>query len=124
MRSGKINVIGVIIVIVLAIAGIWAYTFGPYYWDAVHMKEVVQATCLTFQDRGEPKALGRLTSELYKREIPEYIVEDDCRLDKRRDVYTVTCSYVVEENWPFTSKTQVMEFNIVASRGPHGWIEK
>jgi hypothetical protein len=123
MRAGKINIVGILIVLALAAGGVFLYTFGPYYWDAVNMNEVVRNTAITYQDRGKGRAELRLTQELEQREIPLYITEDDCKLSSRGQVFEVKCSWVVEQAWPFTDVVRVMEFEKVAKRGPTGFID-
>ncbi len=123
MRAGKINIVGILIVLALIVGGLFLHTFGPYYWDAVNMKEVVRNTSITYQDRGKAKGLERLTQELYQRDIPDYIVEDDCKLSSRGQTFTVTCAWQVEVAWPFTSITRVMDFDVEAKRGAHGFID-
>ncbi len=99
------------------------HTFGPYYWDAMHMKEVARNTCITFQERGEAKGKQRLTQELYQREIPDYIVEDDCDFIEKMGVHTVRCYWEVEQAWPFTDITRILVFDIEASRNQHGFVK-
>ena len=123
MRAGKINVVGILIVLVLVAGAVFVHTFGPYYWDAVNMKEVVRNTSITYQDRGKAKGLERLTQELYTRDIPDYIVETDCKLSSRGQVFTVSCSWAVDVTWPFTSVVRRMEFDVEAKRGPNGFID-
>ncbi len=123
MRSGKINIVGILIVLALIVGALFLHAFGPYYWDAVNMKEVVQNTAITYQDRGKGKAGERLTQELYQRDIPDYIRERDCKFSSRGEIFTVRCEWQAEVAWPFTSITRVMSFDIEAKRGPNGWVD-
>jgi hypothetical protein len=123
VRSGKINFVAVIIVLALIVGGLFLHTFGAYYWDAMHMKEVARNACFTFQERDESKGLQRLTQELYQREIPDYIVEDDCDFIKKHGKHTVRCYWEVEKAWPFTNITRVMAFEVEATRDKHGFID-
>ncbi len=123
MRAGKINIVGILIILALIIGGVFAYTFGPYYWDSVTMKEVARNTALTYQDRGKAKGLERLTQELYQRDIPDYIVEKDCKFSNRGQTFIVTCAWAVDVSWPFTSISRHMSFEVEAKRGPHGFID-
>ncbi len=123
MRAGKINIVGVVLVLALIIGAIFLHTFGPYYWDAVNMKEVAQNPSITYAERGKDRAMDRLTQELYQRDIPDYIVEDDCKLSNRGEVFTVRCAWDVEVAWPFTTVTRVMSFETEAKRGPSGFLD-
>jgi hypothetical protein len=123
MRAGKINIVAILIVLALVVGAAFLHTFGPYYWDAVNMKEVVRNTALTYQDRGREKGLERLTQELYQRDIPDYIVEDDCELESYDRMFTVRCAWSVSVEWPFTSISRVMSFDVQAKRGPNGFVD-
>jgi hypothetical protein len=123
MRAGKINIVAILILVALVIGALFLHTFGPYYWDAINMKEVVRNSALTYQDRGKEKGLERLTQELYQRDIPDYIVEDDCRLENRGEIFTVRCAWTVSQDWPFTSIAREMSFDVEAKRGPSGFID-
>lgn len=123
MRAGKINIMGVILVLALVVGGVFLHTFGPYYWDAVNMREVVQVTAITFQERGKKHAVERLTQELYHRDIPEYIQESHCKLTEHGKIFEVRCAWEVQQAWPFTSIYRTMSFEAEAKRGPSGFID-
>ncbi len=123
MRAGKINIVGILIVLALIVGALFLHTFGPYYWDAVNMKEVVQNTAITYQDRGREKGLQRLTQELYQRDIPDYILENDCKLSSERQIFTVRCAWDIQVAWPFTEIYRTMSFDVEARRGPNGWVD-
>jgi hypothetical protein len=121
MRAGRVNVIGILIVLALVVGAVFLHTFGPYYWDAFAMGEVVKNAAITCQDRDEDKGKERLTQELYQRDIPDYIVESDCRIDRRGDTCTVKCAWTVSVEWPLTDVARVMSFEQHATRGPAGF---
>ncbi len=123
MRAGKINIVTVLLVAVVGFAGVFAYTFGPYYLDYMSMDEVARNTALTYSEWGKTKGEQRLTQELYNRDIPDYIVEKDCKFSKKGEEFTVTCIWDVEKNWPFTSKVRAMHFEVSATYGPMGFIK-
>ncbi len=123
MRSGKINFIAIILVLGLIFGGVFLHSFGAYYWDAEQMKEVARNACFTYQERDESRGLIRLTQELYQRDIPDYIVEDDCDFHERAGKHTVHCHWEVEKKWPFTNIARVMVFDVEAVRDKHGFID-
>lgn len=123
MRSGKINWIGVIIFLLLAFAGIFIWTFGPYYWDSQKMDSIVRMTVMTWQDLGEMKARKKLDDELYNQDIPDYITPNDCKFTQIGQEYTVSCSWYVEVAWPFTNIYRRMEFERSVTRDPRGFLD-
>ena len=122
MRSGKINFIAIILVLVLIMGGLFLHAFGAYYWDAMQMKEVARNACITFQERDETKGIQRLTQELYQRDIPDYIVEDDCDFIEKMGQHTVHCYWEVEKKWTFTNISRLMVFEVEATRDKHGFV--
>ncbi len=123
MRAGKINIVGILLVLALVVGGLYVHAFGPYYWDAVNMDEVVRNVCITYQDRGMNYAKERLTRELYQRDIPDYIQESHCRLSHRGEIFEVDCTWEVQVAWPFTEIYRTMSFQRTAKRGPGGWVD-
>ena len=47
-EAGKVNLIGLIIAVVLAVGGLLAYLFVPYHLDYMNMKEVVSSASLAW----------------------------------------------------------------------------
>lgn len=121
MRSGKVNVIGVLILLALVFGLIFLHTFGPYYWDYIAMGEVVKNTAMTCQERDVAYGEKRLTQELNQHEIPDYLIEDDCKFHRRGDECEVRCAWTVSANWPFTDIAREMSFEVHATRGPHSF---
>ena len=121
MRAGRVNVTGVVLVLVLLAGMVFLHTFGPYYWDYMSMGEVVKNTALTCQDRDEKAGEVRLTQELEAHEIPTYIVEDDCTIRRQGDDCTVKCTWTVEATWPVIGVAREMSFEQQATRGPHAF---
>lgn len=121
MRAGKVNVIGVILILALLIGLVFLHTFGPYYWDDISMGEVVKNTALSCQDRDEQAGHVRLTQELAAHEIPTYIEERDCSINRRGEDCTVRCAWTVAVSWPFTDIQRELSFERQATRGPHSF---
>jgi hypothetical protein len=121
MRSGKVNVVGLILIVAFLFGLVFLHTFGPYYWDYVSMGEVVKNTALSCQDRDEQAGKARLTQELAAHEIPTYIEERNCTIRRQGDDCTVSCAWTVAVAWPFTDIEREMSFNQQATRGPHSF---
>jgi hypothetical protein len=124
MRSGRVNVIGILIVLALAVAGVWCYAFGPYYIHKIKMDRVVKITARCWKDSGLDRCRGQLSEEMVRSEIPEYLDEKDCKfLDGVGGKRTVSCEWSVQENWPFTDYKKTMHFVSEATISPNGVVE-
>lgn len=110
-RSGKVNFIGVVMVILLVVGGVWCYTFLPFYWHHRKMNEIVKSAALYWKDLGIDRGKRQLKERLYSDEIPPYISESDCQFNEGHGkTRTVTCEWTVEEKWPVVGHTKRMSF--------------
>ena len=94
MRSGKINFIGILIVLVGTVGGVWLWRFGPYHYDHWEMNEVVKSAARTWKDLGESHARGRLLDEMKTRDLPTYLTEEMCSFTELGSRKTVTCEWI------------------------------
>lgn len=123
MRAGRINVLGILILAVVAVAGAYAWTFGPYYLDHQKMNDVVRATALAWQDRGEDFARQRFQEELVNRDVPTYLNERTCDFIEHAGTYRVSCEWTVQQAWPLIGRIESIEFVSSAARNEHGWVD-
>ncbi|MCB9758735.1 MAG: hypothetical protein H6739_02760 [Alphaproteobacteria bacterium] len=109
-RSGKIDIVKIIIFGAVAAGGYWLWTFAPHYWVKFKMDEVVQITLLEWSDKSREKAEARLLRELDEREIPEYVIPRDCELYEDQGLKHVNCAWAIEIVHPFIEKRSHLSF--------------
>ena len=119
MRAGRINVIGVLLVLALAVGAAWLFTFGPYYWDHKKMDEVVKASARSWEGYSKEKAIQAMKSEMYNRDVPTYLSVEDCDFIEQGDRKTVYCEWTVQETWPLIGRRETMHFISEATSVAH-----
>jgi hypothetical protein len=123
MRAGRVNILGTLLILALTVAGIWLYTFGPYYWNKRVMDQVVKSSALYWKDLGQARAQKQLHEELVNRDVPMYIQDKDCKFNEEVGKKRVVCEWTVQENWPFTKWTKTMHFLSEAVIYPDGIVQ-
>ncbi len=123
MRRGRVQVMSVILVAGICYGILCAWRFVPYYWDQRVMKEVVKIVGLYWKDLGKNKAVQMLAQEMYNRDVPTYIEEDDCEFREEVGQRRVYCEWTVTDNWPLLGRTRTMHFVVEALVLPSGVVQ-
>lgn len=123
MRSGKINIIGILMVVAGTIGGVWLWRFGPYYYDHWEMNEVVKSAARTWKDLGVSHGRGRLLDEMKTRDLPTYLTEDMCNFTELGSRKTVTCEWRVDVAWPLIDRVEKLSFVSTATVNEQGYLE-
>ena len=112
-RRGRIDFFKVTLALIVAMAIYWAVAFIPHYWVAAKMDEVVTISILEWRDkRSMAKSKERLERELDKKEIPQYVVPEDCEWSVEEDLRHLDCWWAVDVKWPIVDKRTTLEFYV------------
>lgn len=121
-RAGKTNFLTILLVLVLAAGGLWAYVFGRYYLDFYNMKEVIRSSALAWHANvSEQSGRVRLKQMLESKGI-DYVTPEDCSFTAQGNVFTVGCSYTVWAYYPFTEYYKTLNFSFAAEVNERGVV--
>ncbi|MCB9743028.1 MAG: hypothetical protein H6741_02805 [Alphaproteobacteria bacterium] len=110
-RQGKIDIVKIVIFGGLGAAIGSVYLFAPHYYAEWKMNDVVQVTLLEWADKNKKKAEERFLRELDKREIPTYVIRDDCEFYESEGEKHIDCQWAVEVKIPLVNHWQHLEFS-------------
>ena len=97
--------------LIVAAAVYWSVAFVPHYWVTFKMEEVVTVSILEWRDkRNVDKSKERLAHELEKKEIPLYVLPEDCDWYEEERRRHLACYWAVDVKWPLVSKRTTLEF--------------
>jgi len=111
-RSGRINILTILLLLIVVAAGEAAWLFGPYYWDYQVMKEITKSSAREWDALGEMKARAKLSHLLAKRGLDDYITERECNFEERGAVKVIDCRWVVDVYYPFTRYYKTLDFSL------------
>lgn len=117
LRSGKIDVVKILMVLIVVGSGFYVAVITPHYWIKYKMDEIVQVSLLEWRDRSQAKAQERLLHELDKQEIPTYIIPKDCNIYEEKGERHVRCEWAVNVVFPVINQVQHLEF------GAHKYLD-
>ncbi len=125
-RQGKVDLTKVVMLLVVVAAAYAAWAFLPHFWVERKMEEVVQVSLLDWRDRNnQGRAEDRLLRELDKREIPEYILAEDCEFYEQGGERHIECYWAVDIKYPLLDKRTTLEFYchqyLDKNDGLHNW---
>lgn len=111
-RAGRVNVLGVILVLLLAVGAGWAWLFGPYFWDYQVMREATAAAAREWRsteskDKGAFKLWHRLDNEGM-----DYIFETECSFQQEGTNRMISCAWDVDVYYPGTSYYRTLSFSL------------
>jgi hypothetical protein len=109
-RRGEINVVKILVFLGIFAGLFWSYAFLPHYWTHMEMEEVVQVSLLTWRDKNKARAMETLEHELKKREIPSYIIPEDCEFYEEENRRHMECFWAVDVKYPLIEKRKTLEF--------------
>lgn len=119
-EQGKVNIIGLVLVVLLGIAGYFAYLFVPIHIDYMNMKEVVTSSSLAwYANDAKTASEKKLDEQLRAKEIDYITRKDNCSIEESGDMYVVSCSWEVDVYYPPTDyyKTLVYETTAECDKG-------
>lgn len=121
-RSGRVNVVTVLLLLVIAGVLGWVKLFGFYYIDFLNMREVVKSSSLEWYAKvSEPAARLRLQQMLETKEI-DYVTIDDCTFTQQGLGMTVGCAWKVDVYYPFTKYYKRLAFDTTAEVNERGVV--
>ena len=102
------------------------WTFTPYFRDFWVMKELVKTATLDWHDTDNMgKAKDRLVREMYNREIPDYIYEQDCGFSEEGEMKIVYCYWEVDIYYvPGTDMARTVTFEFTTEIDKHRSINQ
>ena len=89
MRSGRINMFAVLLVLAIAAGCMLVERFGPCYWDYWKMKEVAKTAALHWKMFGKKAGEEKLVGMLDAKDISDYIEPSYCELVNRGEEKSV-----------------------------------
>jgi len=112
-RAGRVNFIGLLMVLASGVIGAGVWIFGPYYYDAFIMRDITVRAALEWH-HSESKQEGKkhLVKLLYSREIPDYIDEKHCGFNEWENIREVSCDWQVDVMIPGTDRYETLEFSV------------
>ncbi len=112
MRRARINIVTVLLILVLGAVGIFAWLFGPYYWDKQVMNEVARTSALEwYATENRQKGMSRLGHLLEKRGLSEYIYPNDCTFQEEGELRVVACWWEVDVFYPGSEMYRTLSFD-------------
>lgn len=112
------TVLGILLVLV---AGGWAFFFGPYYVDSLKMEDVAGSAALTWVAFDEAKGRAELAEQLRRREIPDYFTPESCRFyGAPGDQKVVDCAWTVDVYLPVVDQTRRLSFHVKKTASADG----
>ena len=113
-RSGRINIIGILLTLTLAVAALGAYLFVPPYVVYYKMQNITKTLVLEWAGLNEDAGHRRLPVELHTQEIPSYITIDMCQFKTDGNNKIVTCDWDIDVYYPFTDYYKTLTFETYA----------
>ena len=110
LRSGKVGLVGSILVAVLALGGYFANVFVPPIWTHQQMRQLTQSVALDWAQLNRAKAERRIREEFRRQEVPNYIADDACKLEERGTSKIVACAWAVDVFYPPTDYYKTLTF--------------
>ena len=109
-RRGRVD-FGKIVMAIVAVGAAYAvWAFLPPYWAERQMDEVVTVTLLDWRDHNRGRAEDGLPLTMDKREIPEYILAEDCEFWEQGGEKHLECYWAVDVKYPLVDKRTTLEF--------------
>ena len=122
-EAGRVNLIGLMITVVLAVGGLLAYLFAPYHLDYMNMKEVVSSASLAWY-ANDAKSSGerKLEEQLRGKEIDYITRKDNCSFEEAAGMFTTYCSWEVDVYYPFTDFYKTIWYEVTAECDDRGVV--
>ena len=111
-RQGRIDIVKILMFLAFIAGAYSIWAFVPPYWTARKMDEVVTVSILEWRDRNQVKGESMLAHELDKREIPMYIIPEDCEFWEDGKEKHVSCYWAVDVKYPLVDKRTTLEFEV------------
>jgi hypothetical protein len=123
-RQGRANILTLLLVAVLAVLGVGAYTFVPYYIDYLNMKEIASSSGLAwYASTLEKSGPERLAQGLKMKEI-DYIDPSACEFKKEQDDIVVYCYWEAYAYYPMTDYYKILTFEVTTYVDSRGTVEQ
>jgi hypothetical protein len=117
------QILTLLMLMLVAAGGFLAYLFVPYHIDYMNMKEVAKSSALSWYTHVEEHAAReKFRISLNEKEI-DYITADDCKWEKRGELYTVACYWVVDVYYPGTDYFKTLEYEVAAEADQRGKVD-
>jgi hypothetical protein len=120
LRGGKVGLVGTILLVILAIGGYFANVFVPPYWTHQEMRQLTESVALDWAALNRGKAERRIGEEFRRKEVPNYIADDACKLEERGPNKIVSCAWAVDVFYPPTDYYKTLSFTTRCEVDQHG----
>lgn len=120
-RRGESRIVSLLLLGLIAFAGLLAYTFGPAFIDYMNMKEVIKAASLSwYAKQTEQSARARLDEGLTEKEIDYITAKDACTFKESAEEYVVACTWSLDVYYPGTEYYKTLDFWVSSSADRRG----
>lgn len=109
-RQGRVDLTKTFMLLTALALAYAAWAFLPHFWVERKMDEVVTVTLLEWRDKTRKRSEDRLVKELNDREIPDYILADDCEFYEQGGEKHLECYWAVDVKYPLVDKRTTLEF--------------
>ena len=122
-ESGRINLIGLVLTLLLAAGAYLAWLFVPYHIDYMNMKEVVSSASLAwYANDSESSAQRKLDEQLRAKEIDYITRKDNCDIGEVGALYVVSCSWEVDVYYEPTQYYKTLTYETTAECDKGGTV--
>lgn len=122
-RQGRVQILTLLLLMVLAVGGFFAYLFVPYHIDYMNMKEVVKSSSLAWYAHVEEHAAREKFRIAMNEKGIDYITAEDCSWEKRNELHIVSCAWIVDVYYPGTDYFKTLEYEVGAEADQRGKVE-
>jgi hypothetical protein len=124
MRGGRVNVLGVLLVLLFIGGAGWAWIFGPYFWDYQVMREATAAAAREWRTaESKDKGVIKLWRRVEKEEMT-YIPETACSFQEEGTNRMIFCAWDVNVYYPGTEYYRTLSFSLDTTCDAEGDIEQ
>ena len=109
-RHGKVDIAKILMALVAVALAYAAWAFLPHYWVERKMDEVVTVVLLDWRDKSLRRAQEGLPIEMDKREIPDYLLAEDCEFWEQGGEKHLECYWAIDVKYPLVDKRTTLEF--------------
>jgi len=122
-RGGRVQILTILLLFILAVGGFFAWLFVPYQLDYMNMKEVVKGSAIAWYAHVEEHAAREKFRIAMKEKEIDYITAEDCQWEKRGEFYTVSCFWIVDVYYPGTDYYKTLEYEVSAEADQRGVVD-
>jgi hypothetical protein len=122
-RRGKVNVLAVLLLLIVAVGGYGAYLLVPPYLDYMNMKEVASSAALAWYATETKTGSEKKFDEQMRAKEIDYITRDDCKWEESKEIFAVYCYWEYDVFYVPTDYYKTLEFEVTAESDKRGVVD-